>query len=125
MDGCKDFGLIMDPRLELTDAATATSSTLTMSLDKGSIRNVALAQIVTACICNSLNCKSGFLLLPRQCAYFCLAAQMALLGLFLPPYAAAGIRTHVSRTCTTLWDLNSGPLYRLSYRDQKSYRITG
>ena len=45
----------------------------------------------------------------------CLASQMTLLGFifhrerernlyekFLPPYAAAGIRTHVSRTCTTI-----------------------
>ena len=77
--------------------------------------------------------KEHFLLLPRQCTYFCLASQMALLEFifiererekislwkFLPPYAAARIRTHVSRTCTTLWDLNSGPLYQLSYRDRE------
>ena len=48
---------------------------------------------------------------------------MALLGFFLPPYAAAGIQTHVSRTCTTLWDPNSGPLYRLSYSDRGWFHI--
>ena len=31
----------------------------------------------------------------------CLASQMALLGFFLPPYAAAGIQTQASRICTS------------------------
>ena len=37
---------------------------------------------------------------------------------FWPPYAAAGIRTHISRICTKMRYLKSGQCYRLSYCDR-------
>ena len=53
-------------------------------------------------------------LVPKQRAYFH-AQQMALLGFFLPPYAAPGIQTQVSRFSPRPWTFWR-TLYQLSYR---------
>ena len=62
-----------------------------------------------------------FLILPRQCTYFCLAAQMALLGFIFIERERKSLYENsyhlmprpgfelTSVACTTLWDLNSGP----------------
>ena len=74
-----------------------------------------------------------FLILPRQCTYFCLASQMALLGFIFIERERKSLYENsyhlmprpgfelTSVACTTLWDLNSGPLYQLSYRDRGTF----
>ena len=57
-----------------------------------------------------------FFLFSIQCTYFHLASQMALLGFIYPStLCRAGIRTNISRICTSKMDLNSGPHNRLSH----------
>ena len=65
-----------------------------------------------------LGAEQVFLLLSRQCTYFCLASQMALLGFIsyhLMPQL--GFKLILVELAPLLWDLNSGTLYRLSYHD--------
>ena len=67
-----------------------------------------------------------FLLHLRQCTYFCLALLKATLGFIPQRKNLYGIPTTLCRgrdsnshqqACTTFWDLNSGPLFQVSYRD--------
>ena len=50
--------------------------------------------------------------------YFFLALQMALLGFILTTLGHGWDLNSCHQACTTLWDLNSGALYQLSYRDR-------